>query len=217
MSRYQRKPLMQSAHELPSNPLMDRNPSNIVGTSEWAKKRNLESYLETGKLCHSGLNRNQIYSSHRRKTVKITPSGSEKSRNEELIDDILDFVYKNGWQQIEGGEHHQKWINTKHYPEKIFDTSSIVELTTGETHYFPIASTDMDPAGVAMNFQGLGNGKHFSIVPNRWIDFSEGRRGKRTEKYNEYYKRREKRKMEFSVQEREAFAKKLGIVGSNEI
>ena len=68
-----------------------------------------------------------------------------------------------------------------------------------------------------MNFQGLGNGKHFSIVPNRWNHFSEGRRGKRTEKYNEYCKRREKRKMEFSVQEREAFAKKLGIVGSNEI
>jgi len=209
MSRYQRKPLMQSAQELPSNPLMDRNPGNIMGTSEWVKKRNFESYLETGKLSHSGLTRNQIYTSQRRKTEKITPSGSEKSRNEELIDDILDFVYKNGWQQIEGGEHHQKWINTKYYPEKIFDTSSIVELTTGETHYFPIASTDMDPAGVAMNFQGLGNGKHFSIVPNRWNHFSEGRRGKRTEKYNEYCKRREKRKMEFSVQEREAFAKKL--------
>ena len=198
MSRYQRKPLMKSAQELPSNPLMDRNPSNIVGTSEWAKKRNLESYLETGKLCHSGLNRNQIYSSHRRKTVKITPSGSDKARNEELIDDILDFVYKNGWQQIEGGEHHQKWINTKHYPEKIFDTSSIVELTTGDTHYFPIASTDMDPAGVAMNFRDLGNGTHFGIVPNKWMHFSESRRGKRTEKYNEYYKNREKRKMEFS-------------------
>jgi len=217
MSRYQRKPLMQSAQELPSNPLMDRNPGNIVGTSEWVKKRNFESYLETGKLSHSGLTRNQIYTSQRRKTEKITPSGSEKSRNEELIDDILDFVYKNGWQQIEGGEHHQKWINTKYYPEKIFDTSSIVELTTGETHYFPIASTDIDPAGVAMNFRGLGNGSHFSIAENRWIHFSEGRRGKRTEKYNEYCKRREKRKMEFSVQEREAFAKKLGIVGSNEI
>lgn len=217
MSRYQRKPLMQSAQELPSNPLMDRNPGNIVGTSEWAKKRNFESYLETGTLGHSGLTRNQIYSSQRRKTVKIAPSGSEKSRNEELIDNILDFVYKNGWQQIEGGEHHQKWINTKYYPEKIFETSSIVELTTGETHYFPIASTDIDPAGVAMNFRGLGNGSHFSIVPNRWIHLSESRRGKRTEKYNEYCKRREKRKMEFSVQERKAFAKKLGIAGSNEI
>jgi hypothetical protein len=208
---------MQSAQELPSNPLMDRNPGNIVGTSEWAKKRNFESYLETGTLGHSGLTRNQIYSSQRRKTVKIAPSGSEKSRNEELIDNILDFVYKNGWQQIEGGEHHQKWINTKYYPEKIFETSSIVELTTGETHYFPIASTDIDPAGVAMNFRGLGNGSHFSIVPNRWIHLSESRRGKRTEKYNEYCKRREKRKMEFSVQERKAFAKKLGIAGSNEI
>lgn len=209
MSRYQRKPLMKSAHELPSNPLMDRDPSNIVGTTEWAKKRNLESYLDTGTLSHSGLTRNQIYSSRRRKTTKS--SGSDKSRNEELIDNILNFIYKNGWQQIAGGEHDKKWINTRHYPEQIFDTNSIVELTTGETHYFPVASTDEDPVGVAMNYRGLGNGKHFNIVSNKWNNISEGRRGKRMEKYNEYYKRREKRKMGFSEQERDAFAKKLAI------
>jgi len=209
MSRYQRKPLMKSAQELPSNPLMDRNPSNIVGTSEWAKKRNLESYLDTGALSHSGLSRNQIYSSRRRKTTKS--SGSDKARNEELIDDILNFIYKNGWQQIAGGEHDKKWINTRHYPEQIFDTSSIVELTTGETHYFPVASTSEDPVGVAMNYRGLGNGSHFNIVSNKWNHNSEGRRGKRMEKYIEYCKRREKRKMEFSEQERDAFAKKLAI------
>jgi len=209
MSRYQRKPLMKSAQELPSNPLMDRNPSNIVGTSEWAKKRNLESYLDTGTLSHSGPTRNQIYSSRRRKTTKS--SGSDKARNEELIDNILNFIYKNGWQQIAGGEHDKKWINTRHYPEQIFDTSSIVELTTGETHYFPVASTSEDPVGVAMNYRGLGNGNHFNIVSNKWNNISEGRRGKRMEKYNEYYKRREKRKMGFSEQERDAFAKKLAI------
>jgi hypothetical protein len=200
---------MKSAQELPSNPLMDRNPSNIVGTSEWAKKRNLESYLDTGTLSHSGPTRNQIYSSRRRKTTKS--SGSDKARNEELIDNILNFIYKNGWQQIAGGEHDKKWINTRHYPEQIFDTSSIVELTTGETHYFPVASTSEDPVGVAMNYRGLGNGSHFNIVSNKWNNISEGRRGKRMEKYNEYYKRREKRKMGFSEQERDAFAKKLAI------
>ena len=62
-----------------------------------------------------------------------------------------------------------------------------------------------------MNYRGLGNGSHFNIVSNKWNHNSEGRRGKRMEKYIEYCKRREKRKMEFSEQERDAFAKKLAI------
>ena len=198
MPRYQKNKQVKTAASLTASNLMERDPVNIVGTNEWVARRNLESYLETGKRSVSGPTRNSIYgTTSRRRRKKRGPSQDEILRNELLIDNILNFTYKNGWQQIEGGVHDKKWVNTRHYPEKIFNTSSIKEYSTGETHYFPVAGTENDPVGVAFDYHGLGNGQHFYIRPNKWDDMTQTRRGKRRAKYMEYVKRRLKKKAEF--------------------
>ena len=197
MPRYQKNKQLKTAASLSTSNIMDRNPVNIVGTTEWAARRNVESYLQTGRQSVPGPTRNSIYGTTSRRRKKRGPSQDQILRNELLIDNILNFTYKDGWQQIEGGVHDKKWVNTRHYPEKIFNTSSIKEYSTGETHYFPVAGTENDPVGVAFNYHGLGNGQHFYIRPNKWNDLSQTRRGKRRAKYMEYVNRRLKKKAEF--------------------
>ncbi len=197
MPRYQKNKQVKTAASLTTSNLMERGSANIVGTNEWVARRNLESYLQTGRQSVPGPTRNSIYGTTSRRRKKRGPSENQIVRNEQLIDNILNFTYKNGWQQIEGGVHDKRWVNTRHYPEKIFNTSSIKEYSTGETHYFPVAGTENDPAGVAFNYHGLGNGQHFYIRPNKWDDLTQTRRGKRRAKYMEYVKRRLKKKAEF--------------------
>jgi hypothetical protein len=197
MPRYQNNKQLKTAASLTTSNLMERGSANIVGTNEWVARRNLESYLQTGRQSVPGPTRNSIYGTTSRRRKKRGPSENQIVRNEQLIDNILNFTYKNGWQQIEGGVHDKRWVNTRHYPEKIFNTSSIKEYSTGETHYFPVAGTENDPAGVAFNYHGLGNGQHFYIRPNKWDDLTQTRRGKRRAKYMEYVKRRLKKKAEF--------------------
>ena len=197
MPRYQKNKQVKTAASLTTSNLMERGSANIVGTNEWVARRNLESYLQTGRQSVPGPTRNSIYGTTSRRRKKRGPSENQIVRNEQLIDNILNFTYKNGWQQIEGGVHDKRWVNTRHYPEKIFNTSSIKEYSTGETHYFPVAGTENDPAGVAFNYHGLGNGQHFYIRSNRWDDLSQTRRGKRRANYMEYVKRRLKKKAEF--------------------
>ncbi len=197
MPRYQKNKQVKTAASLTTSNLMERGSANIVGTNEWVARRNLESYLQTGRQSVPGPTRNSIYGTTSRRRKKRGPSENQIVRNEQLIDNILNFTYKNGWQQIEGGVHDRRWVNTRHYPEKIFNTSSIKEYSTGETHYFPVAGTENDPAGVAFNYHGLGNGQHFYIRPNKWDDLTQTRRGKRRAKYMEYVKRRLKKKAEF--------------------
>ncbi len=197
MPRYQNNKQLKTAASLTTSNLMERGSANIVGTNEWVARRNLESYLQTGRQSVPGPTRNSIYGTTSRRRKKRGPSKNQIVRNEQLIDNILNFTYKNGWQQIEGGVHDKRWVNTRHYPEKIFNTSSIKEYSTGETHYFPVAGTENDPAGVAFNYHGLGNGQHFYIRPNKWDDLTQTRRGKRRAKYMEYVKRRLKKKAEF--------------------
>ena len=197
MPRYQKNKQVKTAASLTTSNLMERGSANIVGTNEWVARRNLESFLQTGRQSVPGPTRNSIYGTTSRRRKKRGPSENQIVRNEQLIDNILNFTYKNGWQQIEGGVHDKRWVNTRHYPEKIFNTSSIKEYSTGETHYFPVAGTENDPVGVAFNYHGLGNGQHFYIRSNRWDDLSQTRRGKRRANYMEYVKRRLKKKAEF--------------------
>jgi hypothetical protein len=86
-----------------------------------------------------------------------------------LIDKVLNFTFENGWMQIEGGQNHGKWINTKHYGNKIFQSGKIYEYATGETHYFPIGDTYDDPVGIAFNFKNISaGGLYCSVFPNTW-------------------------------------------------
>ena len=197
MPRYQKNKQVKTAASLTTSNLMERGSANIVGTNEWVARRNLESYLQTGRQSVPGPTRNSIYGTTSRRRKKRGPSENQIVRNEQLIDNILNFTYKNGWQQIEGGVHDKRWVNTRHYPEKIFNTSSFKEYSTGETHYFPVAGTEHAPVGVAVSCHGRGNGQPFYIRSNRWDDLSQTRRGKRRANYMEYVKRRLKKKAEF--------------------
>ena len=85
MPRYQKNKQLKTAASLSSSNLMDRDPANIVGTTEWAARRNLESYLETGTRSVSGPTRNSIYGTTSRRRKKRGPSQDQILRNELLI------------------------------------------------------------------------------------------------------------------------------------
>lgn len=78
--------------------LADRDPANIVGSSEWAFRKNKESEIKTGIKNVRGMTRNQIYNAARqRRCKKRAPTPDELRNNEKLIDQILNFAYDNGW------------------------------------------------------------------------------------------------------------------------
>lgn len=134
----------------------------IVGTNAWSKFRN------KGRLSKR-ITRNTIYSRENRDARNRRVTIQQKTKNSELIDKILNFTFQNGWMQIEGGVNNGKWINTKHYGNKIFESGKIYEYATGETHYFPVSDTYDDPVGIALNYKNIsGGGLHCKVYPNTW-------------------------------------------------
>jgi len=134
----------------------------VVGSSKWAKfdKTNYIKYTAS---------RNKMYTTKKRALMNKRPTQSDKDKTSLLIDKILNFIYENGWVQIEGGVNDGKWLNLKHYGNKIFNCGCIFEHSTGTRHYFPIADTYDDPVGVALNYKSIGGGGTFCIVePNTW-------------------------------------------------
>ena len=144
-----------------STPPTPRNPY-IVGTRAWVK------FANNGQL-QDTVTRNTIYASKRTRGRKSRPTMEQITKNSELIDKILNFTYQNSWVHIEGGENDGKWLNMKHYGNKIFESGKIYEYATNETHYFPIADTYDDPMGIALNYKRIsGAGMYCSIGPNTW-------------------------------------------------
>ena len=143
------------------SPPKPRNPF-IVGTYEWNKFNNNGRVLET-------VTRNSIYTSKRVNAARRQRTREEIVKNSALIDKVLNFTYENGWMQIEGGENDGKWINTKYYGNKIFQSGKIYEYANGESHYFPISDTFDDPVGIALNFKNIiGAGMYCTVEPNTW-------------------------------------------------
>ena len=141
-----------------------RNPY-IVGTKEWVKFRDPHTIQKS-------ITRNSIYSSKNKNKTRPRLCYADIEKNSRLIDRILDFTYKNDWVQIDGGEHDKKWINSKYYKNKIFDSGKITELATGEVHYFPIGDTFDDEVGITMRYQISNGGLSCTVVPNSWNEVS---------------------------------------------
>ena len=110
----------------------------------------------------TGISRNELVERARNKPVE------DKGASGKLIDNILNFIDEAEWAQIEGGEHDGRWINPKHYPNRIFETGRVKEAGTGELHYFPYSTTDEDQKGLAMRYQVSGCGQYYTVVPNVW-------------------------------------------------
>lgn len=133
----------------------------IVGTNEWSKFRN--------KRSSEVVTRNIMFTRKKKQERNNGPTVDQIRKNSELIDKILNFTFENGWMQIDGGLNNGKWINTKHYGDKIFKSGKIYEYVSGETHYFPVGDTHDDPVGIALNFKNIsGGGLYCRIFPNTW-------------------------------------------------
>ena len=134
----------------------------IVGTLAWSKFRS------NGQLPNM-ITRNSMYTKKKREQRNERPTQSQVSKNSELIDKILNFTFENGWMQIDGGENDGRWINTKYYGNKIFNSGKIYEYATGETHYFPVGDTYDDPVGITLNYKNISSGGVYcTIFPNTW-------------------------------------------------
>jgi hypothetical protein len=158
---FRRTTTTSSSSTKTSEPPTPVNPY-IVGSHAWSKFRS------KGPL-PKRITRNSIYTREKRERRNNTPTRSQIVKNSELIDKILNFTFQNEWMQIEGGENDGKWINTKHYGNKIFQSGKIYEYATAETHYFPIADTYDDPMGIALNYtNNSGDGSYCTISPNTW-------------------------------------------------
>ena len=137
-----------------------RESHQIVGTTEWAEVKRRVAILEgrSHTDISTGITRNEL----------SRESHKNDGASGVLIDKILEFVEFGEWAQIEGGEHDKRWVNTRHYPNRIFDTGRIKEAKTGEIHYFPLAATDDDPKGMAMHYEVAGGGGTYTVEPNIW-------------------------------------------------
>jgi len=164
----------------------------IVGSTEWAK-------LHSGDASGEIVTRNSMFGTYKNRARYQNSSRSPESmvRNSAQIDEILDFIHSNGWQQIDGGQYHLKWINNTHYKNKIFESGKIYELATGETHYFPISDAVDDPEGVAMHYMIGGGGLIRTVHPNSWKTLPMTRSGKRRENTEKYRQKRRQIKEEF--------------------
>lgn len=173
---YRKQSLNNRLRALPKTNLETREPHEIVGTAEWAAVRRNVAFLEgraTTMECSSGITRNEL--THRERTKRRV----DKGISTQLVDQILNFIDAGEWAQLEGGEHDGRWINPKHYPERIFDTGRVKEASTGEMHYFPISGTENDPKGLALHYKVTGCGQYYTIGPNIWKEYQDPLRLKR--------------------------------------
>ena len=151
--------------------------NKIVGHPDWINAKISES--NDGYIPKSSHNRNTLY-----KTTKY--SADQISTNRQLVDKVINYTFDNGWQHIDGGEHNNMWINSSVYPDKIFAYGKIVELSTGEVHYFPVSNNDEDPEGIAMRNIVNPGGKRCTVVTNKWTHMENTRRGRREAKRQMY-------------------------------
>ena len=198
---YRKASLSNRLRAIPRTNLESREPHEIVGTAEWATVRNRVAFLEgrshtmTNSTC---ITRNEL-AKRQRAERRV-----DKGVRSQLVDQILDFIDAGEWAQVEGGEHDGRWINPKHYPERIFDTGRVKEASTGEMHYFPLSGTEEDPKGLALHYKVSGCGLYYTIGPNIWREYHDPLRLKR--------ERRMKNRAE-----REAMATARQIAGESKV
>jgi hypothetical protein len=164
--------------------LNKRDTDKIVGHRDWINAKNSAFDDMSNRYTGKG---SKVLSPNRNNLYKVEKNSSDAiAHNRKLVDTIINFTIDNDWQQIDGGEHNNMWINSSTYPDKIFAYGKITELSTGEVHYFPVSNNEEDPKGIAMhNIVNIG-GKRCTVVTNQWTHMEDTRRGKREERRQMY-------------------------------
>lgn len=147
----------------PITDLADRKPHQIVGTIEWSLVKERLAVIEgrRGTQCHA-------------KTKIVDKAKKNNGVRSELIDNILNFIDKGGWLQIDdvGGDEDGKWMNPTYYPNMMFESGKVKEEKTGDMFYFPVSSTDNDPKGLALHYNTYNGGENYTIRPNIWRPYT---------------------------------------------
>ena len=92
--------------------------------------------------------------------------------------------------------NNEKYFTHTTYRGKKFQVY-VYTLSNNNTIMLPIVSQTEDVKGLGCSVNMKTNGMGYEITSNRWIRVWEGRKGKRTQKYNEYYNARQKKKKEY--------------------
>ena len=141
-----------------------RQPSDIIGSSELGFKQ----YINQANSAR-GM---REFNEQKMFTNKYTRQ--QMKAESELITKILNYTSHNEWAQIEEGEDDKKWVTPK-YPKQVFESGKMVEFATGETHYFPVASNEDDPLGIAMHYEVSGHGASYTIRHNGFLPHGNAR------------------------------------------
>jgi len=176
MPQYNNEKMKAKARaKAPKENLAAREPHQVVGTDDWASVR----LYANGKINSSD--------KHSYRTDK---TGNIMGANRGLIEQIVGFTESGGWEQVHGGNRDKCWVNDKHYPNQTFAGGKIVEHSAGYIHYFPIASTDEDPKGLALHYETYNGGVNYTVQPNLWTRHVPYHRRKRLSRNDRWEERR---------------------------
>ena len=167
----------------------------MVGGSEWVAQRAARHEMDKN-----------------RKTIELLEAFGDLDNNcdikflpstKKIVDNSGDNKYRylqeemmdNGW-VLEAEQNGEKYFTHTTYRGKKFQVY-VYTLSNNNTIMLPIVSQTEDVKGLGCSVNMKTNGMGYEITSNRWIRVWEGRKGKRTQKYNEYYNARQKKKKEY--------------------
>lgn len=163
----------------------------MVGGSEWVAERQIRIGLkktEKEELNESSFN---VYDDKFLPFTKKIMDNCEDDNYRSLQEEMMD----NGW-VLEAEQDGEKYFTHATYRGKKFPVY-VYTLSNKNTIMLPIISQGEDPKGLGCSVNFKTNGMGCDVTTNRWIRVWEGRKGKRTRRYNEYYKDRQKTKKEY--------------------
>tara|TARA_Y100001970_G_C13983108_1_gene724230 strand:- start:311 stop:922 length:612 start_codon:yes stop_codon:yes gene_type:complete len=157
--------------------LLDRERYEIPGTVEWLESK--PDYVSPAFQTSSPARR---------------VSDKKLRENHKIVTQIKKHIKAHGWEMIEGGEQHGKWINTAKYPKILFNPGKIIELDTGSSVLFPLSDGVEDPLGIAFHLRQCSHGR-YTIETNEWYTLEDHtRRGRRRAAHRKKnYKKRKNR------------------------
>ena len=188
---------LQTRLQKTTNLFGHREPHEIVGTKSWARVKNQTqniSYnaVKSQERFFEGMSHEDKMSFIKNKIPHSFPS-DQFIKNTKLIDNINYWVDEHGWHYVEGGEFDGMWVNPT-YPNKLFrgDRRTMqISPTTSETVEFPCSSFEEDPKGIALHVSA--NNTHVNILPNKWTNVDDTRRGRKIIRQNKMRSRRHSR------------------------
>lgn len=169
-----------------------REPHTIVGSKEWLYTKN------RGPNYNKEKEQERFFSTftHEEKveyfnTIPKAFCNAQKVKNGKFINNIIEEIYDNEWQYIEGGQHDGCWVHQA-YPEQIFQGDVVtLECTQGPSDVeFPVSALEDDIHGIAYHCNVNNTGFKKEILPNKWHNYDSTRKGKRQKRNLTLFNRR---------------------------